>query len=147
MCGREVLVKGLISQAPLVVFLLSAVVCQGCAAPLRGFALDAPQYSANLLAGGLRVYNCVKYNYFVIRDFIMAHREEVKNMLLTEYNEAASHELFQLEGERIGREKGVEIATVQYIRKVMLKMHCSADEAMDFLDVPQEMREKYAKEL
>ena len=77
----------------------------------------------------------------------MAHREEVKDMLLTEYNEAESHELFQLEGERIGREKGVEIATVQYIRKVMLKMHCSADEAMDFLDVPQEMREKYTKEL
>jgi|GEM_PF-1889434 len=155
MCGREVLVKGLISQAPLVVFLLSAVVCQGCAAPLRGFALDAPQYSANLLAGGLRVYNCVKYNYFVIRDFIMAHREEVKNMLLTEYNEAASHELFQLEGERIGHEKGLKEglkqgadgARLEDIRTAMQKLNLSADAAMDFFDIPQELREKYAKEL
>ena len=29
-------------------------------------------------------------------------------MLLTEYNEAESHELFQLEGERIGHEKGLK---------------------------------------
>jgi hypothetical protein len=151
MCGREVLVKGLISQAPLVVFLLSDVVCQGCAAPLRGFALDALQYSANLLAGGLRVYHCVKYNYFVIRDFIMAHREEVKDMLLTEYNEASSHELFQLEGERIGREKGLKEgadgARLEDIRTAMQKLNLSADAAMDFFDIPQELREKYAKEL
>ena len=64
-------------------------------------------------------------------------------MLLTEYNEAASHELFQLEGERIGR----EITSVRDIRKIMEKMNYSAEEAMDLLDVPQELREKYAKEL
>ena len=73
----------------------------------------------------------------------MAHREEVKDMLLTEYNEAASHELFQLEGERIGR----EITSVRDIRKIMEKMNYSAEEAMDLLDVPRELREKYAKEL
>ena len=64
-------------------------------------------------------------------------------MLLTEYNEAASHELFQLEGERIGR----EITSVRDIRKIMEKMNYSAEEAMDLLDVPRELREKYAKEL
>ena len=64
-------------------------------------------------------------------------------MLLTEYNEAASHELFQLEGERIGR----EITFVRDIRKIMEKMNYSAEEAMDLLDVPRELREKYAKEL
>ena len=103
--------------------------------------LHGPQQKYN--QGGLRVYHCVKYNYFVIRDFIMAHREEVKDMLLTEYNEAESHELFQLEGERIGR----EITSVRDIRKIMEKMNYSAEEAMDLLDVPRELREKYAKEL
>ena len=100
---------------------------------------------------------------FVIRDFIMAHREEVKDMLLTEYNEAASHELFQLEGERIGHEKGLkeglkeglekglkqgaDVARLENIRTAMQKLNLSADAAMDFFDIPQELREKYAKEL
>jgi hypothetical protein len=88
---------------------------------------------------------------FVIRDFIMAHREEVKDMLLTEYNEAESHELFQLEGERIGHEKGLKEgadgARLEDIRTAMQKLNLSADAAMDFFDIPQELREKYAKEL
>lgn len=84
-------------------------------------------------------------------------------MLLTEYNEAESHELFQLEGERIGHEKGLkeglkeglekglkqgaDVARLENIRTAMQKLNLSADAAMDFFDIPQELREKYAKEL
>ena len=80
-------------------------------------------------------------------------------MLLTEYNEAASHELFQLEGERIGHEKGLKEglekgmkqgadgARLEDIRTAMQKLNLSADAAMVFFDIPQELREKYAKEL
>jgi len=46
--------RGQISQAPLFKTLLRLVGCQGCEAPLCGYALDAPQSSAILLAGGLR---------------------------------------------------------------------------------------------
>ena len=43
---------------------------------------------------------------FVIRDFIMANRAEVKTMLLTEYNEEKVLEKERLEGRREGREEG-----------------------------------------
>ena len=42
------------SHVPLINILLSHLECQGCKAPLRGFALDAPRSSAVLLAGGMR---------------------------------------------------------------------------------------------
>ena len=35
---------------------------------------------------------------FFIKPFLMAHRAEVKGMLLTEYNEAETMELFREEG-------------------------------------------------
>ncbi len=47
----------IISHAPLIHILLSLLECQGCKAPLRGFALDAPKSSAILLAGGMRDKN------------------------------------------------------------------------------------------
>lgn len=43
---------------------------------------------------------------FVTREHILIHREEVKKMLLTEYNEEEVHELFRIEGERIGEARG-----------------------------------------
>ena len=38
--------------------------------------------------------------------FLDAHKAEVKGMLLTEYNEAEAMRLFELDGERRGREEG-----------------------------------------
>ena len=43
---------------------------------------------------------------FVIKPFLMAHRAEVKGMLLTEYNEAETMELFKEEGRTEGRAEG-----------------------------------------
>ena len=40
---------------------------------------------------------------FVIRPFLLAHRAEVRDMLLTEYNEAETMELFREEGREEGR--------------------------------------------
>ena len=45
-------------------------------------------------------------DHFVIKPFLMAHRSEVKGMLLTEYNEAEAMELFREEGRREGRQEG-----------------------------------------
>ena len=43
---------------------------------------------------------------FIIRSFLLAHRAEVKGMLLTEYNEAEAMELFKEDGRREGRKEG-----------------------------------------
>ena len=39
---------------------------------------------------------------YVIKAFLVAHRAEVKGMLLTEYNEAEQMELFKEDGRREG---------------------------------------------
>ena len=43
---------------------------------------------------------------FIIRPFLIAHKLEVKGMLLTEYNEAETMELFREEGRAEGRAEG-----------------------------------------
>lgn len=45
-------------------------------------------------------------NDFIIKPYLMAHRAEVKGMLLTEYNEAEAMELFKEEGRQQGRVEG-----------------------------------------
>ena len=45
-------------------------------------------------------------NDFVIKPFLEANRAEVKGMLLEEYNEAETMELFRVEGREEGREEG-----------------------------------------
>ncbi len=43
---------------------------------------------------------------YKLKPYLDAHREEVKNMLLTEYNETAQMELFREEGRAMGRAEG-----------------------------------------
>ena len=45
---------------------------------------------------------------FCLKPFLLAHRAEVNEMLLTEYNEAEVMELFKEDGRREGREEGRE---------------------------------------
>ncbi len=45
-------------------------------------------------------------NDFIIKQYLEAHRAEVKGMLLTEYNEAQAMELFREEGRAEGRAEG-----------------------------------------
>ena len=42
---------------------------------------------------------------FAIRAHLLAHKAEVRDMLLTEYNEAEAMELFREEGREEGRER------------------------------------------
>ena len=55
---------------------------------------------------------------FIIKPFLEAHRAEVKGMLLTEYNEAKTMELFKEEGRIEGKVEGIELAT-SLIRKLL----------------------------
>ncbi|MBQ9564615.1 MAG: hypothetical protein IJU98_03405 [Synergistaceae bacterium] len=71
---------------------------------------------------------------FVIKPFLVAHRSEVKGMLLTEYDEAATMEMFRedgrregrLEGQREGRREGYFQALASLVRDGLLSLKDAA---------------------
>ena len=77
---------------------------------------------------------------YIIKPYLEANRVEVKNMLLTEYNEKATMELFKEEG----REEGRADEKLSNLKTIMRKMKLSAQKAMEFLDIPPEDQKKYA---
>ena len=81
---------------------------------------------------------------FEIKPFLSANRVGVKKMLLTEYNETETMELFKEEGRAEGRAEGKDEANISNIRKIMAKMKLSAKKAMDFMDISSEDQQRYA---
>ena len=71
----------------------------------------------------------------MIKPFLEAHRAEVKGMLLAEYNEAETMELFKEDGRK---EKEMED-----IRNLMDTLKLSAKQAMDALKIPLAEQSKY----
>ncbi len=63
---------------------------------------------------------------FVIKPFLLAHRSEVKGMLLTEYNEAETMELFREEGReeglKEGRKEGIKEGRKEGILEILFTM-------------------------
>ncbi len=88
---------------------------------------------------------------FLTKPFLEAHRAEVKNMLLTEYNEAETMELFKeegrAEGRAEGRVEGTDTASLRSIRNLMRSMKLNAQQAMDALGIPPDDQARYAEEL
>ena len=72
---------------------------------------------------------------FVIKPFLEAHKVEVKGMLLAEYNEAETMELFKKDGERK--------ATLDAVRNLMETLKLTAKQAMDALKIPVSEQSKY----
>lgn len=66
---------------------------------------------------------------FVIKPFLMAHRVEVKGMLLTEYNEAKQMQLFKEDGRREGREEGIIETLIALVQKGLLSIKDAAVQA------------------
>ncbi len=58
---------------------------------------------------------------FEIKGFLKAHRAEVKNMCITEYNEEETMALFKKDWQEEGREEGYAEATRNVIRNMLLK--------------------------
>lgn len=80
---------------------------------------------------------------FVIKPFLLAHRSEVKGMLLTEYNEAATMELFKADGVREGTLKTL----FGLVKRKLLSPAVAAKEAdMTEEDFDKEMK-KYQQEI
>ena len=69
-------------------------------------------------------------------------------MLLTEYNEKETMELFKeegrAEGRAEGRTEGKEEEKISNLKLIMRRMKLSAQRAMDILDIPPEDQERYA---
>ena len=64
-------------------------------------------------------------------------------MLLTEYNEAETMELFKEEG----RAEGTDMASLRSIRNLMRSMKLNAQQAMDALGIPPDDQARYAEML
>ena len=84
---------------------------------------------------------------YIIKPFLEAHRTEVSGMLLTEYNEAEAMELFKEDGRREGRKEGIDQNRVESIKTVMKKLKFTAQQAMEFLDIPVTDQKKYLAKL
>ena len=80
---------------------------------------------------------------FVIRPYLQAHKAEVRDMLLTEYNEAEAMELFREEGRAEGRQEGREEATTGNLASLMRTLGLTAHQAMDALGIPEAERARY----
>ena len=74
---------------------------------------------------------------------MQAHKAEVKNMLLTEYNEVETMELFKKEWRAEGREEGRDSERVRSIRQLMQSLKLTARQAMDALGIPAGEQSKY----
>ena len=96
---------------------------------------------------------------FLTKPFLEAHRAEVKNMLLTEYNEAETMEMLKKEaredglaegraaGLAEGRAEGRAEGQLVSIRNLMKSLKLTARQAMDALGIPTAEQERYAEKL
>ncbi len=100
---------------------------------------------------------------FLIKRFIMSNRAEVKDMCLTEYNEAEAMELFREEGReegrqegreegrqegreegrQEGREEGKENTIIQNLNSLMQNLKLTIEQAMDAISIPDNKRAYY----
>ena len=93
----------------------------------------------------LELYNAVNGSHYQdpeeyqIKTFLETHRAEVYGMLLTEYDEAETMELF--------RKEGKEESLITSIRNLMNNMHWTAEQAMEALGVPADMQKIYRSKL
>ncbi|MBR3318027.1 MAG: hypothetical protein IKG21_09460 [Atopobiaceae bacterium] len=76
---------------------------------------------------------------FEILPYLLAHKAEVRDMLLTEYDEAEAMELFREEG----REEGRDQTILEVAASLIGELGYTADKAMEFLRVPKAERSRY----
>ena len=80
---------------------------------------------------------------FQIKRFLDGNRAEVKNMCITEYNEAETMQMFKEEG----REEGIAEGMLLSIRNLMKNINCTPEKAMEMLDIPKNDYGKYLEKL
>ena len=78
---------------------------------------------------------------FEIKEFIVEHQSEVKNMCITEYNEAETMELFKRDAREEGLEEGGDLRDTMRITD-MLRRGKTVEEIVDFCNYPYEQVKK-----
>ena len=84
---------------------------------------------------------CINNN--VMKEYLTQHEKEVFNMLALQWNIDDAKEAWQQEARNEGRLEGETKEKISNLKRLMNKMHISANEAMDLLDVSESDREKY----
>lgn len=84
---------------------------------------------------------------FEIKKFIEANRSEVKDMCLTEYNEAETMEMLRQEGLQQGLQQGLQKAKLLDIKNLMDYTGWTAEKAMDSLKIPSDQRSIFYRSL
>ena len=77
---------------------------------------------------------------FEIKQFITANRAEVKDMCLTEYNEAETMEMLRQEALQEGLQEGWQKAMLSSIENLMDSTGWPADKIMEILKIPMNQR-------
>ena len=83
---------------------------------------------------------------YMLKEFLQIHRKEVRKMLLTEYNEAETMELFKEDGRAEGRVEG-RAEEREKIFRLLLKMN-EAGDVVDFQKLssdPEELERQFRK--
>ena len=116
--------------------------------PLQGYAwlIDQVRQNQKTMEIGPAVDKAIldMPESYVIQPFLHGHRSEVKDMLITEYDEEKTMRQFRDEGYEEGREEGRQETILKSIRNVMKTLHVTVEKAMEVLMVPVENRGQYA---
>ncbi|WP_051545163.1 hypothetical protein [Butyrivibrio sp. MC2021] len=105
--------------------------------PLRMLQYVGDLYSGYIAKNKLNKYGTGRImlpSDFVIKDFLVKHRQEVEGMLDTEYKEAEVMELFKEDGRKEGIAQGIEQSI-----SMMLSRGKTPEEIVDFCGYPLEM--------
>lgn len=76
---------------------------------------------------------------FLIRDFILIHREEVKKMFLSEYDVDEAIEIAKYNSKIEGKIEG----KIEDVKSLMKKLNISAEEALDAIGIPKDKFGEY----
>ena len=75
---------------------------------------------------------------YVIRNFLIGHRAEVKDMCITEYNEAETMQMFKEEGRREGRQEGRQEGQEKAVIDLVRSNAISVETAAEYLGISEE---------
>ncbi len=84
---------------------------------------------------------------FVIKPFLKSHQAEVKGMLLTEYNEAETMDLFRKDGIEEGKEIGFANALISLVEQGLLPLGVASSQAKMSEDAFRQLMEERAQDL
>ena len=84
---------------------------------------------------------------YQIRKFLIKNRAEVKNMCLTEYDQAETMQLFKEEGREEGIKEGIKEGRIEDVKNLMKNLKMSAKQALSSIGIPESEHSKYMKML